>query len=146
MSSEDLSYLETFKNGTFYGVLRWHHLDEFWEVLKAKADEPWFIYAVGEEPPVETVSGEAVITFIAEVDKLLRQEHDEDYCGIVYADDKQNPAFIKIFDPNNLGVACGSSDFPPLPGWIVSKMAPINLPDAMPQPGNRRRWWKRLFS
>ena len=47
--------------------------------------------------------------FVTEIDRLLRQDHAEDYCGIVYADDLQQPRFIKIYDPNNLGVSCGYS-------------------------------------
>jgi hypothetical protein len=51
---------------------------------------------------------------------------------------------VKIFDPHNLGVSCGFSDNPPLPGWILSKLAPIDL-KVSTLPGNRRRWWQRLF-
>ena len=82
---------------------------------------------------------------ISEIDELLRAEHKEDYCGIVYADDLQNPTFIKIFDPNNLGVSCGFSDHPPLPGWVLSLSKPEDLPNAFPPPQNRRRWWQRLI-
>jgi hypothetical protein len=79
------------------------------------------------------------------VDTLLRQEHGEDYCGIVYADDLSQPRFIKIYDPNNLGVTCGYSDNPPLPGWILSKLRPCDLSAGIHLPGNRKRWWRRLF-
>ena len=81
----------------------------------------------------------------AEIDKLLRQEHNEDYCGIVYADDIKQPAFVKIYDPNNLGVSCGYSDNPPLPGWVMSKLPPCDLPATRVLPANRKRWWRRLF-
>ncbi|MCK7500047.1 MAG: hypothetical protein MZW92_64195 [Comamonadaceae bacterium] len=41
----------------------------------------------------------------AACDDLLRKEHREDYCGIVYADDlRPADACVKIYDPNNLGV------------------------------------------
>jgi len=62
------------------------------------------------------------------MDKLLRREHQEDYCGIVYANDLQTPGSIKIYDPNNLGVSCGYNDNPPLPGWIMSRIPPVDLP------------------
>jgi hypothetical protein len=55
---------------------------------------------------------------------LLRDEHRESYCGIVYADDLDKPRLIKIYDPNNLGSSCGSSKNPPGPGWIMSRCAP----------------------
>jgi hypothetical protein len=51
-------------------------------------------------------------TFIERIDALLRAEHHESYCGIVYADDLENPRLIKIYDPNNLGSSCGSSKTP----------------------------------
>ena len=138
-------YAEKFK-GRFVGILRWEQLDELWATLNRDAGEGWHIYAVGEEPPASTVTAEEMKTFIEKVDHLLREEHEEDYCGIVYADDPQAPSFVKIFDPNNLGVSCGFSDNPPLPGWVLSKMPPIDLPEAFPPPGNRRRWWQKLFA
>ena len=82
--------------------------------------------------------------FIDEIDMLLRREHDHDYCGIVYADDPAAPAMVKIYDPNNLGVSCGYSDNPPLPGWVLSRLPPVDL-EATRQPAGRRRWWQRLF-
>jgi hypothetical protein len=138
-------YAEKFK-GRFVGILRWKQLDELWATLNRDAGKGWHIYAVGEEPPSNTVTAEEMQTFIEKVDHLLREEHEEDYCGIVYADDPQAPSFVKIFDPNNLGVSCGFSDNPPLPGWVLSKIPPIDLPEAFPPPGNRRRWWQKLFS
>lgn len=143
--SDQQAFREAFR-GTFSGVLRWHQLDDFWDVLREMAEEDWYIYAVGETPPAAPASGAELRTFIDEVDVLLRREHGEDYCGIVYADDLQRPSFVKIFDPNNLGVSCGFSDNPPLPGWILSKLPPVDLKAPMPLPGNRRRWWQRLFA
>jgi hypothetical protein len=137
-------FLEQFK-GSFYGVLRWPQLDELWDTVRQHHDQRWFIYQVGDEPPAETSSPAALNRFINEIDELLRAEHKEDYCGIVYADDLQNPTFIKIFDPNNLGVSCGFSDHPPLPGWVLSLTKPEDLPHAFPPPQSRRRWWQRLF-
>ena len=138
-------FVDAFR-GSFTSLLRWPQLDDFWKLLNEQADDNWYIYAVGELPPEETVSKEQLLTFIKEIDVLLRQEHDEDYCGVVYADDKTNPSFIKIFDPNNLGVSCGFSDNPPLPGWILSKIPPVELESALNPPNNRRRWWKRIFN
>ena len=103
------------------------------------------MYAVGEAPPTAPASAGDLRGFLAESAALLRAEHEEDYCGIVYADDLQDPSFVKIYDPANLGVVCGYSEAPPLPGWTLSKAPPVSLPDAIPQPGGRRRWWQRLF-
>lgn len=138
------TYLKAFR-GSFTSMMRWHQLDEFWERLRSEADNNWYIYAVGEEPPQTTVSKAQLLNFISEIDNLLHKEHDEEYCGIVYADDKESPHFVKIYDPNNLGVSCGFSNNPPLPGWILSKLQPVELESALNPPNNRRRWWNRIF-
>jgi hypothetical protein len=137
-------FLKAFR-GSFSGILRWPQLDELWQTVLGSDTNGWYIYAVGEPPPEKTVEEQQLRQFISEIDKLLRKEHQEDYCGVVYVDDRQHPEFIKIFDPNNLGVSCGFSDNPPLPGWILAKIPPTDLPAAMPAPGNRKRWWQRLF-
>jgi hypothetical protein len=131
--------------GAFSGILRWPQLDELWESLRQQSGKQWYIYAIGETPPEQPASREQLNTFIKEIDKLLRSEHEEDYCGIVYVDNRQNPSFIKIYDPNNLGVVCGFSDNPPRPGWILSMEKPVDLQTALPPPANRRRWWQKLF-
>lgn len=140
----DNLFLSAFR-GRFHGVLRWEQLDTLWEKIRIDSGSHWYIYAVGQTPPSSPSDGPQLKKFIAEIDQLIRKEHDEDYCGIVYTDSFDAPAFVKIFDPNNLGVTCGYSDNPPLPGWILSKLCPVDLPSAMPVPANRRRWWQRLF-
>jgi len=137
-------YMQAFR-GRFTSVLRWPQLDEFWHTLKQQADDDWYVYHVGDEAPQAPVSREQLLRFIDEVDSLLRAEHDEDYCAIVYADDHDRPSFIKIFDPNNLGVSCGFSENPPLPGWVLSRMQPIDLQHALQPANNRRRWWQKIF-
>ena len=136
-------FLTAFK-GSFYNMLRWHELDALWEKVKIDST-PWYVYAIGEVPPEQALSKEQLMTFIEEIDRLLHEEHEEDYCGIVYADNRETPSFIKIYDPNNLGVVCGFSENPPLPGWVMSKIAPEDLNAAFPPTGSRKRWWKRLF-
>lgn len=138
------AYISAFR-GNFTSVMRWPQLDEFWEKLKGLADDAWYIYAVGQQPPETPVSKKQFLTFLEEIDALLRKEHDEDYCGIVYIDNHEQPAFIKIFDPNNLGVSCGYSEKPPLPGWILSRIQPVELEEALYPPKNRQRWWQRIF-
>ncbi|MFW2372521.1 MAG: hypothetical protein ACN4GM_05315 [Gammaproteobacteria bacterium] len=139
------SYIQAFR-GRFSSVMRWEQLDDFWNILKSQADDHWYIYAVGEAAPTETSSADQLISFIDQVDALLRKEHEEDYCAIVYADDHDAPSFIKIFDPNNLGVSCGFSENPPLPGWVLSKIQPVDLENALRPANNRRRWWQKVFA
>ena len=143
MSIEEV-YLAAFR-GNFTSTMRWHDLDAFWDVLKTHADDQWYIYAIGEAPPDSLVDKAQFLNFIDKIDVLLHKEHDEDYCGIVYIDNKEAPEFIKIFDPNNLGVTCGFSENPPLPGWILSRIQPVELEAALNPPKNRRRWWLQLF-
>lgn len=142
--NEQEDYLQAFR-GSFTSALRWHQLDDLWQKLREDADGDWYIYAVGETPPVAAVDPESFNTFITRIDSLLREEHDEDYCGIVYADDPKSPSFVKIYDPNNLGVSCGYSDNPPLPGWILSKIPPVDLSSTQIVPKNRKRWWRAPF-
>jgi hypothetical protein len=143
-NSDQNPYLAAFR-GSFTSALRWHHLDALWEQLRQRADDQWYIYAIGQQPPQEPVSQEKLLHFIDEIDQLLRKEHDEEYCGIVYADEPKAPSFIKIYDPNNLGVSCGYSDNPPLPGWVVSRIQPCDLQQATAPTASRRRWWQRIF-
>jgi len=139
------AYVSAFR-GNFTSTMRWHDLDNFWNVLKGHADDNWFIYAVGETAPDNTSDKTHFLNFIDNIDELLHKEHDEDYCGIVYVDNKETPEFVKIFDPNNLGVSCGFSDNPPLPGWILSRIQPVELEAALNPPKNRQRWWQQIFN
>lgn len=139
-------FYSKFRNGSFTSALRWHHLDDLWQVLREQVANDWYIYAIGSEAPENVSSHDDLLHFIEHIDELLRQDHEEDYCGIVYADDLKNPAMIKIFDPHNLGVSCGYSDNPPLPGWVLSKLKPVDLVTHQVVPNNRKRWWERLFS
>ncbi len=139
------AFLAAFRGG-FTAALRWPQLDALWERLRERADAGWYLYALGEIPPTTPATPDQVLAFIAGIDTLLRAEHKEDYCGIVYADDPQAPAFIKIYDPHNLGVSCGFSDNPPLPGWVLSLIPPVDLPATRVLPQNRRRWWRKLFA
>lgn len=130
-------------SGRLWSVMSWDQLAAFWGRIDPKAG--WYVYAVGEMVPATPATEQQIGVFIAEVDALLRKEHHHDYCGIVYADDLEKPSFVKIFDPNNLGVSCGFSTNPPLPGWIMSRVAPEDLNPARPAPEGRRRWWRNLF-
>ena len=137
------TYLVAFR-GSFTSALRWPQLDSLWGRVR-ETPEGWYVYAVGEPPPNSPATADELLRFITEIDELLRREHDEDYCGIVYADRLAGPSMIKIYDPNNLGVSCGYSDNPPLPGWVLSRLPPVDLAAAR-QPAGRRRWWQRLFA
>ena len=132
--------------GYLQGVMKWHDWDEFVKVLHAQKDSGWYVYHVGEEAPSEVASADQFSLFVTEMDALLKKEHDEDYCGIVYTSDPELPKLVKIYDPNNLGVVCGFSENPPLPGWVISLEKPDDLVLAFPPVQSRKRWWKKIFS
>ncbi len=139
------SYLDKYR-GFLAGVLQWRDLTVLWQTINDQKDVRWYIYAVGDSVPVEPATPDQLTIFTASINKLLHQEHNEDYCGIVYVDDVENPSMVKIYDPNNLGVVCGYSDNPPLPGWVMSHIPPEDLEIAFPPPANRKRWWQKIFN
>ncbi|MBI5899584.1 MAG: hypothetical protein HZB40_10195 [Rhodocyclales bacterium] len=133
--------------GRLWSVLGWDQLAALWRRIDPAAG--WYLLALGVDAPAAATSAPAdaatVAAFIQRIDALLREEHRESYCGIVYTDDLANPSLIKIYDPNNLGSSCGSSKNPPGPGWVMSRLAPVGLGVENPAPAGRRRWWQALF-
>lgn len=138
-----MSEFQRLYGGRLWSVLSWEQLDAFWKRIDPAAG--WHVYAIGEAPPTSPAPAVAVSEFITRIDVLLRKEHHHDYCGIVYADNLDAPTFVKIYDPNNLGVSCGFSDNPPLPGWILCRVPPEEIKATGPLPENRKRWWRALF-
>jgi hypothetical protein len=145
MSKSGSEFLRRFEGGST-GILQWSALDALFDRLRAQVDASWYVYAVGETPPVTPVDAAQLDHFLTEIGRLLRSEHDHDYCGVVYVDSPVRPRLVKIFDPNDLGSSCGSSGRRVLPGWVLSLDPPVNLRDAMPQTGSRRRWWRLILS
>lgn len=128
--------------GRVWSVMGWDQLTAFWKRIDPTAG--WYLLAAGAVPATLPADAAAVTGFIEQIDKLLREEHHESYCGIVYADDLENPRLIKIYDPSNLGSSCGSSKNPPGPGWIMSREMPDESISMVRVPENRKRWWQRL--
>lgn len=131
-------------SGMLYGIMKWEQLTAFWNKVDLNAG--WYLYAVGEAPPTAPADAEHVRKFMADLDHLLREEHREDYCSIVYADDLEHPSFIKIYDPNHLGSACGSSKTLTLPGWVMSQLPPVELTPSWIVPQSRKRWWQGFLA
>lgn len=129
--------------GRLWSVMSWAQLDAFWQRLNPAAG--WYLYALGETPPSAAADVATTAAFIQRIDALLREDHREAYCGIVYADDLEAPRFVKIYDPNNLGSSCGSSKNPPPPGWVMSLLPPEHVALVRPVPEGRRRWWRNLI-
>ena len=115
--------------GRLWSVMAWDQLTALWQRIDPAAG--WYLVAVGVSPAPTSgmlpAAAADVSAFIERIDALLRAEHHESYCGIVYADDLENPRLIKIYDPNNLGSSCGSSKTPHPPGWIMSRLPPDEI-------------------
>lgn len=143
--STPTSEFDRLYHGLLFSLMSWDQLDAFWQKIDPAAG--WCLYAVGEPLPEGPASAELTARFIKEVNALLRADHHEDYCGIVYADDLDQPHLIKIYDPNNLGSSCGGSgkNTPP-PGWIMSLAPPSEVPFHGILPAARRRWWQAVLA
>lgn len=137
-------YLRAFR-GSFTGILRWEKLDVFWENVIQHSDQQWYLYEIGKQVPQQPVTQKRLQVCIRKIDKIIRQQHKEDYCGLVYVDDFSQPTFVKIYDPNNLGKVCGFSEQAPLPGWIFSKIAPIDLLIAPELKTRKPPWWRKIL-
>jgi hypothetical protein len=135
-------FLDAFR-GRFAGILRWEQLDELWKTLPKRATAGLYVYRVGETPPDRPLVGQELIDAIGEIDHVLRRDHDEDYCGIVYVDDREKPSFVKVFDPNRLGVVCGIGGDRVLPGWTLSTLRPTDLEQALQHRTEHQPWWRR---
>ena len=127
-------------NGRFEGILRWPDLDALWVQVKA-SKTPWYIYEVGMDVPETQVATDDLDGQISAVDIILRDNHDEDYCGIVYVDDAKTPTLVKVFGPKNLGASCGSSRSKTWPRWILSHMPPTEVGVKLDDKG-KPAWWK----
>lgn len=141
----DTDAFDRYYTGMLYSVMSWDQLTAFWQ--KIDADAGWYLYAVGQDVPQAPSPAAKVQQFARELDELLRREHHEDYCAIVYADDLNHPNFIKIYDPNHLGSSCGSSagKSSVLPGWLMSLTPPRELAITGVVTGQRKRWWQTFL-
>ena len=133
-------------NGPLTGLMRWPQWDSLTATLINDNNGEWYVYYVGEEVPATTLKSDMFEHFMDAMNTLLHRDHQEDYLGIVYVDDVAVPEFIKIYDPNNLGSSCGSIGYHVLPGWILSRCAPVDLKVEFPNTAGRRRWWKGLLT
>ncbi|MBT3195607.1 MAG: hypothetical protein HOE35_06915 [Candidatus Ruthia sp.] len=118
-------YFDKFQ-GRFIGIMQW---DDCHALLQKLINQPndWYLYDTLSTAPTETIDTDGFINQIKEIKEILTSEHQERYCGIVYTDDLDNPGFVKIFHPKNLGKSCGSSEHPPIPQWLLSKTKPEDV-------------------
>ena len=115
-------------------------------MIKSNEAEGWYIYEVNRSVPDSVTQNNNVAIKIEQIDQHLRKEHEEDYCGIVYADNLDNPEFIKVFDPKSIGTSCSIAKTPPLPKWIISKIKPQQLTQQIEATNKTKRWLGNLFA
>ena len=89
------NFIERF-NGRFNGIMNLEECYEFFNSLKSNPCD-WYFYDTDESPSLETLSKESFIQTIEEIKNIIKTDHSESYCGLVYVDDLSNPQFFKIF-------------------------------------------------
>ncbi len=123
------AYLEILRHGKFKGVLRWEQLDSLWEAVRREEARGWYAYTVGTPPPAEPAAAAESDAFMVRVEAALRHGHARDYCGLVYADDREAPSFIVVHHPQKV-IGCGGGDGPAPPGWTLSTLPPVDISPA----------------
>lgn len=143
-ATQDPTEFDRLYNGLLFSLMSWEQLDAFWGKIDRNAG--WYLYAVGEALPEKAADMDVTARFIREIDALLRRDHHEDYCGIVYTDDLDAPTLIKIYDPNNLGSSCGGTGKHAIPpGWVMCRVPPREIVHTGVVAANRKRWWQAFL-
>lgn len=123
--------------GRFLGILQWVQLDALWTVVRANP-EGWYWVELGHPLPTHPLSALELSERLSDLDTLLRTEHAERYCGIVYADDVEAPQMIKAIDPRGMGSMCHTGSEPTPPQWVLSRLRPEAPSSPSPIPTTNR--------
>lgn len=117
--------------GRSKGVLNWPEVDTLWQQL-AGSPEGWFAYDLELAPPEAPSTPEAFLAVLKDAETLVNARRDRSHSGAIYIDSAENPAFVKIFDPVNMGTSCGGDHEIILPHYILSKAKPDRKPVPAP--------------
>ena len=139
-----MDYLTEFR-GRFIGIMQWSDCHALFENLIANPAGDWYLYDTLLPMPEVTIDADHLVKYLIEIRALLKTKHQERYCGIVYVDDLKNPSFVKIFNPNNLGKVCGSSENPPIPQWLLSKTKPKDVIEKFALPMEEKGFISKFF-
>ncbi len=115
--------------GRAEGLLNWADIDALWPLL-ARDPEGWYVYDLETRPPETPLDTEDFMAFLAQAGALVNSRRDRSHSGAVYIDNRATPAFVKIFDPANMGTSCGGDHDMIFPRYILSRIRP----DARPAP------------
>jgi len=117
--------------GRAAGLLNWKDVDALWPLLKAQP-EGWFVYDLETAPPTAPLSSVDFKAFLPQAEALVNERRDRSHSGAIYIDNPETPAFIKIFDPTNMGTSCGGDHEMIFPRYILSKIKPEARPAPAP--------------
>jgi len=109
------------------GLLHWPAVDALWPRLAASTG-PWYVYDLQSLPPATPLTAAGFAAFLPIAEALVNTRRDRSHSGAIYIDTPANPAFVKIFDPANMGTSCGGDHDLILPRYILSH----HLPDPKP--------------
>ena len=108
------NYFDEFQ-GRFIGIMQW---DDCHALLQKLVEQPsdWYLYDTLKEVPKQTADANHFTDQISEIKKILTNEHQERYCGIVYTNDLEKPSLSReifpllgskirmtVFSPNSVG-------------------------------------------
>ncbi len=126
----------------YQGIMHWDNFEDFWAKLK-KNSQNWFYYDTKLQHPDKITAN--IANKLEEIYNIIKDLHKERYCGLIYVDCLDSPEFVKIFHPQDLGKSCGSSENPPLPRWLISKIAPIDIVKKLNNPDAKKHWIKKIL-
>ena len=113
------------------GILHWEDMDAFWPQMQATTGD-WYVFDPSKDAPVAPVSGADWQAALEEAQTLVYSRRELPKSGAVYVDNREDPAFIKVFDPSHMGSSCSCSTEPVMPKYIFSRARPDSLPLAPP--------------
>ncbi|SGZ85577.1 hypothetical protein BTHERMOSOX_1809 [Bathymodiolus thermophilus thioautotrophic gill symbiont] len=138
-----MDYLAQFQ-GRFIGIMQWDDCRALFDKLSSNPND-WYVYDTSKVVPKTVTNTNDFLDTINNIKKIIKSEHQERYCGIVYTNDLDNPDFVKIFHPNNLGKSCGSSENPPIPQWLLSKIKPVEVMVNFNSPSKKKGFISKYF-
>ncbi len=118
--------------GRATGLLHWQDVDALWPLL-ATCPEGWYVYNLEGPPPDTTLAAAEFIAFLPRAEALVNTRRDRSHSGAIYIDNRETPAFIKIFDPANMGTSCGGDHDMIFPHYLLSKLKPEPRPTPAPK-------------
>ncbi|HIP24445.1 MAG TPA: hypothetical protein EYG79_12765 [Rhodobacteraceae bacterium] len=127
----DTAYWRAYQ-GRAAGLIDWKEVDALWPQLGVQP-EGWYVYDLETAPPVAPMPAPDFTAFLPQAEALVNARRDRSHSGAIYIDSREAPAFIKIFDPKNMGTSCGGDHEMIFPRYILSKTKPDPRPAPAPK-------------